>query len=78
MTSTSVSVSDRPAQRRLFYRPGEVATMTGISLSVVYRAIESGELAAHRFGRRALVILPDDMDAWVASMLSPVDGEGGE
>jgi excisionase family DNA binding protein len=42
---------DQKTNERLLYRPREVASITGMSLSYVYRLIASGELPHLRHGR---------------------------
>jgi excisionase family DNA binding protein len=42
---------DKKMSDRLLYRPREVAEITGMALSYVYRLIASGELPSLRHGR---------------------------
>jgi excisionase family DNA binding protein len=52
--------------QRLLYRPREVADITGMALSYVYRLIASGELPSLRHGR--LVRVPaDKLRDWIDS-----------
>jgi excisionase family DNA binding protein len=43
-----------PAQR-LAFSPGELATLTGLSLSTVHRRLAAGEIKFNRSGRRVLI-----------------------
>lgn len=59
--------------RKLGYRPREVVEATGFSLRTVQRKISSGELVAHRCGS-AVVVYPEDLDAWLGSLPRVVTG----
>ena len=41
--------------QRVAYKPGEVATMTGLSRSFVYQLIRRGDLRSIRIGRAVLI-----------------------
>lgn len=43
------------AIQRLAFSPGELATLTGLSLSTVYRRLGTGEIRFNRSGRRVLI-----------------------
>lgn len=43
-----------PAQR-LAFSPGELATLTGLSLSTIHRRLATGEIRFNRSGRRVLI-----------------------
>lgn len=49
---------------RKYYRPREVAAVTGISASAVFEALYAGELEGYRLGRAWLVPV-DAVDTWV-------------
>jgi excisionase family DNA binding protein len=49
---------------RKYYRPSEVAAMTGDSLSSVLRSIYAGQLEAHRKGR-GWFIPAQAIDTWI-------------
>jgi excisionase family DNA binding protein len=66
-----------PISERLLLRPREVAEVTGISIYVVYEAIKSGELRASKFGPKALVITPNDLQEWINQSTTPLTGTQG-
>jgi excisionase family DNA binding protein len=41
--------------QRLAFSPGELATLTGLSLSTVHRRLAAGEIRFNRSGRRVLI-----------------------
>jgi excisionase family DNA binding protein len=47
-----------PANRRLAYRPAELAAMVGLSAKAIYRAIERGELEAARVANGSRLLVP--------------------
>jgi excisionase family DNA binding protein len=49
---------------RLLYRPREVAELTGMALSYVYRLIANGELPSLRHGR-LLRVSADKLHEWI-------------
>ena len=49
---------------RKYYRPREVAKVTGVSASAVFEALYAGELEGYRLGRAWLVPV-DAVDTWV-------------
>ena len=51
-----------------FLSPREVADKLGLHVNTVYRAIDSGELRAHKL-RGALRIAPASLDAWLEATL---------
>ncbi|GAB19439.1 hypothetical protein GOEFS_086_00080 [Gordonia effusa NBRC 100432] len=58
---------------RIGYRPAEIAAGTGFSLRTIQRKIADGELVAHRCGK-AILVYPQDLDAWLDSLPTVVDG----
>jgi excisionase family DNA binding protein len=49
----------------------EVCQKLGISRSLCYREIQSGNLRAHRFARRAYRISADDLADYIARSVEP-------
>lgn len=41
--------------QRLAFSPGELATLTGLSISTVHRRLAAGEIKFNRSGRRVLI-----------------------
>ncbi len=48
-----------------FLRPKRIATMYGVSLSLVYKAIHDGDLPATKFRDRVWLIEPTSAEAWI-------------
>ena len=44
---------------------GEAASYTGFSRSTIYKAVERGDLCAHKPGGHRLVLLKADLDSWL-------------
>lgn len=63
-------MTDRVPLPRLAYRPSEVATMLGVSRSLVYEWVERGFLPSIRNGS-TIVIPAADLEAWVAAETRP-------
>lgn len=57
---------------RLYYRPIEIAAITGLGKSKVYDAIASGELRSYQVDKARLVSI-DDIRRWIEG--DPEDGE---
>jgi excisionase family DNA binding protein len=51
---------------RWYYRPQQVAQMSGVSLSEVYRSIYAGELKAQKYKTKVWLISKEDVDNWIA------------
>jgi excisionase family DNA binding protein len=49
----------------------QVCQKLGISRSLCYREIQSGNLRAHRFARRAYRVSPDDLADYIARSVEP-------
>lgn len=58
---------------RLYYRPDEIAEVTGLSRSKVYQAIYAGELPCFQRDKCRLVAV-DDLHAWIRGE-QPTAGE---
>ncbi len=56
---------------RMFLRPREVAELTGLSESEVYRSIHAGDLAARKYRTRGWLIAHADLDAWINACSAP-------
>ena len=56
---------------RMFLRPREVAEITGLSESEVYKSIYSGDLPARKYRSRAWLITRTDLDAWINACSTP-------
>lgn len=54
-------------ERRLAYRPAELAAMVGLSAKAIYRAVERGELEAARVAYGTRLLIPTEAaEAWLA------------
>lgn len=53
--STAMSIQTLSPAQRLAFSPGELATLTGLSISTVHRRLASGEIRFGRSGRRVLI-----------------------
>ena len=51
----SMSIQTLTPAQRLAFSPGELATLTGLSLSTVHRRLAAGEIRFNRSGRRVLI-----------------------
>ncbi len=47
------------------FTPGEVATLRGISTKTVLRAINAGDLKAHRYSAKTVRIGRQDLERWL-------------
>lgn len=57
-------------ERRLAYRPAELAAMVGLSAKAIYRAVERGELEAARVANGTRLLIPAEAaEAWLAGNL---------
>jgi len=56
-----------PLAERFSLSPEESSAITGIGLTSIREAVSSGALAAHKHGKRA-IILPDDLKEWLKSL----------
>ena len=56
---------------RMFLRPREVAEITGLSESEVYKSIYTGDLPARKYRSRVWLIDRSDLDAWINSCSTP-------
>jgi excisionase family DNA binding protein len=56
-----------PLADRLSLSPEQTSALTGIGISRIREAIRDGALSAHRNGA-SIVILPDDVRAWLKSL----------
>lgn len=54
----------RPELPRLYYRPMEIAAVTGLSKSKVYEALASGRLRSFLVDGSRLIAI-DDVHAWI-------------
>ncbi len=61
-TMSLPATSDDLARR--YYRPREVAKVTGVSASAVFEALYAGQLEGYRLGRAWLVPV-DAVDRWI-------------
>ena len=57
----------KPAPPRLFYSPGEVARMMGISHQTVHNEIKRGHIKSKRLGMRHL-IPAEEVSQWVGNL----------
>ena len=52
----TMKLQSRPlVAQRLAFSPGELATLSGLSLSTVHRRLAAGEIKFNRSGRRVLI-----------------------
>lgn len=56
-----------PLAERLSLSPEEASALTGIGLTSIRAAVSNRALAAHKHGKRT-IILPDDLKAWLRSL----------
>lgn len=57
----------------LAYSIEQICALTSVGRTMIYSAIKSGHLVAHKVGRRT-VVLADDLEAWLKSQ--PCLGSG--
>lgn len=58
-----------PLAERFSVSPEEASALTGIGMTSIRAAIKAGDLVAHRHGTK-IVILPDDIKAWLQRLPS--------
>jgi excisionase family DNA binding protein len=56
-----------PLAERLSLSPEEASALTGIGLTAIREAVASGDLGAHKHGRRT-IIMPDDLKTWLKAL----------
>lgn len=56
-----------PLADKLSLSPEQASALSGIGLSSIREAVNSGELVAHKLGVR-VIILPDDLKTWLKAM----------
>lgn len=59
------------------YRVSAVAEMLDVSLSTVYRAVESGDLPVLRFGK-AMRVPGQALATWLETRIHAASAQGGE
>ena len=64
-------VSERMVTDRLYLRPREVAEMTGLSQSEVFKSIYAGELRALKYKSRVWLIPREAISQWIDAQTSP-------
>lgn len=65
---------ERPAERRLAYRPAELAAMVGLSAKAIYRAIERGELRAAKVSNGSRLLIPvGEAEEWLDRSLVEIE-----
>ena len=63
-----------PAERRLAYRPAELAAMVGLSAKAIYRAIERGELRAAKVSNGSRLLIPvGEAESWLERSLVEIE-----
>jgi excisionase family DNA binding protein len=63
-----------PAERRLAYRPAELAAMVGLSAKAIYRAIERGELRAAKVSNGSRLLIPvGEAEEWLDRSLVEIE-----
>lgn len=70
-TSIAPILTEATVAARMFLRPREVAEITGLSESEVYKSIYAGDLPARKYRSRAWLIARTDLDAWIDSCSTP-------
>lgn len=71
MTEKTQHTGEKPEP--MFYRQHEVATLVGLSGGEVRRAIRDGKLKARRYGKRSVLIAPEDMKAWIEAETTVIE-----
>lgn len=62
------SISDGLRARLTIYRPGELAAAMGLSRRTILKAIQSGQLRAHRINSRVFEIESYEAGRWWAKL----------
>jgi excisionase family DNA binding protein len=70
-TNITPILTEASIASRMFLRPREVAKLTGLSESEVYRSIHAGDLAARKYRTRGWLIAHADLDAWINACSAP-------
>jgi excisionase family DNA binding protein len=61
-------------ERRLAYRPAELAAMVGLSRKAIYRAIERGELRAAKVSNGSRLLIPvSEAEEWLDRSLVEIE-----
>lgn len=67
--------SSSTATTASFLTARDVATTLNVALATVYKLVDTGELAVHRFSTNVLRVSRADLDAYIAGSRSP-EGHG--
>ncbi len=70
-TTVQPLITEQTVNDRMYLRPREVAELSGLSESEVYRSIYSGQLRALKYKSRSWLITRHDLEAWIASYSEP-------
>ncbi len=70
-TNITPMLTEANIASRMFLRPREVAEITGLSESEIYKSIYSGDLPARKYRSRAWLIPRADLDAWINACSTP-------
>ena len=65
MTNVNAIVSHDPMRGRASFSLSDVAVMTGLSLSTIYRQVKSGQLKTVKIGARTIVNAAD-FETWLS------------
>lgn len=64
-------ITEETIAQRLYLRPREIAQVTGLSESEVYKSIYGGRLRAMKYRGRRWLVTRADMEAWIADQSEP-------
>lgn len=64
-------ITEEVIANRLYLRPREIAQVTGLSESEIYKSIYSGRLRAMKYRGRRWLVTRVDMEAWIADQSEP-------
>ena len=64
-------ITEEAIAQRLYLRPREIAQVTGLSESEVYKSIYCGRLRAMKYRGRRWLVTRADMDLWIAGESEP-------
>lgn len=70
-TEVTPLITEDAVANRLYLRPREVAQVTGLSESEVYKSIYCGRLRAMKYRGRRWLVTRADMDLWIAGESEP-------
>lgn len=71
VATVDLLITEEVIVNRLYLRPREIAQVTGLSESEIYKSIYCGRLRAMKYRGRRWLVTRADMEAWIADQSEP-------